>query len=74
MQYSAIVAAALIANVSATKYTTKVVSAYTTYCPEATTLTHGSSTYTVTEVSHLAADPEIRIERGGWMRTLGDVA
>ena len=32
-------------------YTTVVVTALTTYCPEATQLTYGGSTYTVTEVS-----------------------
>jgi hypothetical protein len=32
-------------------YTTEVVTAYTTYCPEATVLTHGKSTYKVTAVS-----------------------
>ena len=31
-------------------YTTEVVTALTTYCPEATMITHGSSTYTITEV------------------------
>jgi hypothetical protein len=31
-------------------YTTEYVTAYTTYCPEATELTYGSKTYTVTEV------------------------
>jgi len=31
-------------------YTTEVVTAITTFCPEATTLTYGTSTYTVTEV------------------------
>lgn len=30
--------------------TTEVVTAYTTYCPEPTTITHGTETYTVTEV------------------------
>ncbi|KAM0319056.1 hypothetical protein ACHAPQ_010457 [Fusarium lateritium] len=30
-------------------YTTEVVTALTTYCPEPTTLTHGNKTYTVTE-------------------------
>ncbi|RGP59316.1 putative sed1-abundant cell surface glyco [Fusarium longipes] len=30
-------------------YTTEVVTAITTYCPEPTTLTHGNKTYTVTE-------------------------
>lgn len=32
-------------------YTTETVTAYTTYCPGPTTLTQGSSTYTVTEVT-----------------------
>lgn len=31
-------------------YTTSIVTAITTYCPEATEIVHGSSTYTVTEV------------------------
>jgi hypothetical protein len=31
-------------------YTTDIVTAYTTYCPEATSITLGESTYTVTEV------------------------
>ena len=31
-------------------YTTEVVTAFTTYCPEATTFSHGGVTYTVTEV------------------------
>jgi len=35
------------------KYTTEVVTAYTTYCPEATTFTHGDKTYTVTEATTL---------------------
>ena len=34
-------------------YTTDIVTAYTTYCPEATSITLGSSTYVVTEVWHL---------------------
>jgi hypothetical protein len=34
-------------------YTTEVVTAITTYCPGPTTLTHGSSTYTVTEATTL---------------------
>ena len=32
-------------------YTTEIVTAYTTYCPSPTTVTYGSSTYTVTEAS-----------------------
>jgi len=31
-------------------YTTEVVTAYTTYCPAATTISHNGVTYTVTEV------------------------
>ena len=31
-------------------YTTEVVTAFTTYCPAATTFEHGGVTYTVTEV------------------------
>lgn len=31
-------------------YTTEVVTALTTYCPEATVLTHAGSTYTISEV------------------------
>ena len=46
-------AAALFAGVALANYnvTTETVTAYTTYCPEATTLTYGSSTITVTAVS-----------------------
>ena len=45
-------AAALFAGVAVANYniTTETVTAYTTFCPEATTLTHGSSTITVTAV------------------------
>lgn len=38
-------------NYTGPVYTTEVVTAYTTYCPEATKITHGGVTYTVTEVS-----------------------
>lgn len=39
------------ANVTAApSYTTEVVTQLTTYCPEATQITHGGQTYTVTEV------------------------
>lgn len=34
-------------------YTTEVVTALTTYCPEATTLTHNGQTYTITEATTL---------------------
>ncbi|KAK0392583.1 hypothetical protein NLU13_2078 [Sarocladium strictum] len=36
-----------------TVYTTEIVNSYTTYCPEATTLTHGNKTYTVTQPTTL---------------------
>lgn len=46
--------AALVAGAAAwgndTVYVTEVVTAYTTYCPVATQITHGGQTYTVTEV------------------------
>jgi len=34
-------------------YTTDIVTAYTTYCPEATSITLGASTYTVSEATTL---------------------
>ena len=34
-------------------YTTEVVTAYTTYCPVATEITHGGKTYTVSEVCRI---------------------
>merc|ERR1711964_378615 len=52
MQYSAVAVLALAATASATyknetvSYTTEIVTDYVTYCPAATTLTHGSVTYT----------------------------
>lgn len=38
---------------TADKYTTEVVTAYTTYCPEATQITHGGVTYSVTSATTL---------------------
>jgi hypothetical protein len=35
------------------QYTTEVVTAYTTYCPKATEITHGGQTYTATEATTL---------------------
>lgn len=55
MRYS-VAAAALIAGTSAhynqtsPVYTTEVLTAYTTYCPYATQVSHNGVTYTVTEV------------------------
>jgi len=60
MRFSAIAAtAALVAGVSAgyknhtIGYTTEVVTAYTTYCPLATSITHNGVTYTVTSATTL---------------------
>lgn len=51
---SAALAASATANVIGTaptvSVTTEVLTAYTTYCPEPTQITHGSNVYTVTEV------------------------
>ena len=38
-------------NYTGPVYTTEVVTAYTTYCPEATKITHGGVTYTVTAIT-----------------------
>ena len=57
MRYSFIAAPlALAAGASAwgngtISYTTEVVTAFTTFCPYATSFVHASSTYVVTEVS-----------------------
>ena len=55
MRFSIAATVALVAGASAwsntTVYTTEVVTAYTTYCPSATAITHGTNTYVVTEVS-----------------------
>lgn len=54
MQFTSIIAAAGLVAVAAAGsndtvvYTTEVVTQLTTYCPAATTLTHGTKTYTVT--------------------------
>lgn len=40
-------------NASSIVYTTDIVTAYTTYCPAATEVTMGESTYTVTEATTL---------------------
>lgn len=49
---SAALVAGAAANTNGTIiYTTDVVTAYTTYCPAATAITHGTQTYIVTEVN-----------------------
>jgi len=57
MRSSTIIAAsaALVAGANAygnatIEYTTEVVTSFTTYCPEATSIVHNSQTYTITEV------------------------
>lgn len=61
MQFSAVVAVAALAGAAqawypsnsssvVVDYVTDVVTSYTTYCPEATTLTYNHVTYTITEV------------------------
>lgn len=68
---SAIIAsAALVASANATydnvTYTTEIVTAYTTYCPSPTAITHGTHTYTVTEVSNT-----VRFDReNAWRSTV----
>lgn len=69
MQYSVVAVLAAVAGVKAgivassnVTYTTEVVTALTTYCPEATVLTHAGTTYTITEVRccETCAHPELR--------------
>jgi hypothetical protein len=53
MKFSAAAVLAAVAGAHAwsnVTYTTEVVTALTTYCPAATEITHGGTTYTVTEV------------------------
>jgi len=57
MRSSTVIAAsaALVAGANAygnatIEYTTKVLTAYTTYCPEATSIVHNDQTYVITEV------------------------
>jgi len=53
MKFSAAAVLAAVAGVQAfsnVTYTTEVVTAVTTFCPEATELTYGGTTYTITEV------------------------
>jgi hypothetical protein len=51
MRFSfAAVVAALAAGVVATDAVTETLTAYTTYCPEATSIVHGGSTYSISTV------------------------
>lgn len=57
MRASLVAGAGLVAAVSASYngttpvYTTEVVTAYTTYCPEPTSIVHNNMTYTITEAT-----------------------
>lgn len=57
MKFTAAIVLAAAAGAAAwgndTIVTTEVVDVYTTYCPAATEITHGSKTYTVTEATTL---------------------
>jgi hypothetical protein len=58
MKFSAVAVLAAAAGASAghvsnVTYTTEVVTAYTTYCPGPTEITHGGKTYTVTKATTL---------------------
>lgn len=57
MRFSVIAAAAALAAganaYSNATYVTEVVTAYTTYCPEPTKITHGGKTYTITSATTL---------------------
>jgi len=54
MKFSAVLLAAAGVNAfQNVTYTTEVVTAVTTYCPEATELTYGGTTYTITEATTL---------------------
>ena len=68
MHYSTIaaplvLAAGAMAHSNGTVYVTEVVSSFTTYCPYATTFSHGASTYTVTEVSPFPSQEKSNVLR-----------
>lgn len=53
---AAVLAAAAGAHAwSNVTYTTEVVTALTTYCPGPTEITHGATTYTITEVRRISS-------------------
>ncbi|OJJ50473.1 hypothetical protein ASPZODRAFT_54849 [Penicilliopsis zonata CBS 506.65] len=53
MRFSLAAIAALVTSVVATSYTTEIVTNYVTYCPESTTIIHGTETYSVTAPTSL---------------------
>jgi len=50
-------------------YVTEVVTALTTYCPEATELTHAGQTYTVSEATSLTILQTVRTPSSTELRT-----
>ncbi|KAF3392827.1 hypothetical protein F1880_008542 [Penicillium rolfsii] len=64
MRFSfAAVVAALAAGVVAQDAVTETVTAFTTYCPEATTLVHGSSTYSISTPGHITMTGTFTVTR-----------
>lgn len=69
---------AIVAGASAASnvtYTTEVVTALTTYCPEATTFAHAGTTYTISEVRleeqvHSGFEPEGRRDWDMWSQII----
>ncbi|GLI81658.1 hypothetical protein PoHVEF18_010044 [Penicillium ochrochloron] len=64
MRFSfAAVVAALAAGVVATDAVTETLTAYTTYCPEATSIVHGGSTYSISTPGHLTMTGSFTVTR-----------
>ncbi|KAJ5668861.1 hypothetical protein N7462_009931 [Penicillium macrosclerotiorum] len=53
MRFSIAAIAALAAGVVASDVVTETVTHYTTYCPEATSIVHGGSTYSISTPGHI---------------------
>lgn len=70
MKFSAASVLAIVAGASAFQnvtYTTEVVTALTTYCPAATTLTHAGTTYTVSSVRKPPVSPTTIQQASVWL-------
>ncbi|KAJ5368824.1 uncharacterized protein N7496_008584 [Penicillium cataractarum] len=64
MRFSfAAVVAALAAGVVASDAVTETVTAYTTYCPEATSIVHGGSTYSISTPGHITMTGSFTVTR-----------
>ncbi|KAM5443931.1 hypothetical protein MferCBS31731_001177 [Microsporum ferrugineum] len=78
MRYSVATAAAMASIASASligtgvmpEVTTEVITNFVTFCPEATTLTHGSQTYTVTEPTSLTFTAPCTVTRTMTSKTI----